>query len=107
MVRRWSGTGGVAVWGAGAKGATFCNLVDPECRLIACVIDVNPAKHGKFVAGTGHRILAPEQLDAEGVAAALVLNPNYVREISERLRRRGSRHAVIDATFEAGRETCA
>jgi hypothetical protein len=81
--------------------------VDPECRLIACVIDVNPAKHGKFVAGTGHRILAPEQLDAEGVAAALVLNPNYVREISERLRRRGSRHAVIDATFEAGRETCA
>jgi hypothetical protein len=107
LVRRWSNPGGIAIWGAGAKGATFCNLVDPDCRMIACVIDVNPSKQGKCIAGTGHRILPPERLSGEGVAAVLVLNPNYVHEISERLRGLGSRHAVIDATHEAGRKACA
>jgi hypothetical protein len=102
-VQRWARAGGVAVWGAGAKGATFCNLVDPDCRRITCVIDVNPAKQGKYVAGTGHRILAPEQLARERVAAVLVLNPNYVREIADHLGRLGSAAVVIEGNEAKGR----
>ncbi|MFD1690786.1 hypothetical protein ACFSHR_02120 [Azotobacter chroococcum] len=38
--------GKVSLWGAGAKGATFANLIDPDCSLIECVVDLNPRKQG-------------------------------------------------------------
>jgi SAM-dependent methyltransferase len=95
-LREQRGTGPVAVWGAGAKGATFCNLADPDCSEIACVIDVNPAKQGKYVAGTGHRIVATEDASALDAATVLVLNPNYTKEIADRLARRHSRAHVVD-----------
>lgn len=102
-VARWSGlvsdlrdTGPAAVWGAGAKGVTFCNLADPAGTALAGVVDVNPGKQGKFLAGTGHRILAPQQATAAGLASAIVLNPNYVPEIQRSLAEHHSRACVID-----------
>jgi len=95
-LERLAVVGPLAVWGAGAKGVTFCNLVDPDSKRIACVVDINPAKQGKYVAGTGHPILAPGQAVSEGIAAALVLNPNYVEEVAATLARHGSRAAVVD-----------
>lgn len=74
--------GPVVVWGAGAKGLTFCNLVDPDRELISAVVDVNPVKQGRFLGGTGHPIVAPP-IERGGVAAAIVLNPNYVPEVRE------------------------
>jgi SAM-dependent methyltransferase len=79
--------GRVAIWGAGAKGATFSNLVDPDARLIDCVVDLNPAKQGKFIPGTGHPIVAPEALGPRHVSAVLVMNPNYRAEIAALLQR--------------------
>ena len=49
------------VWGAGAKGLGFLAAVDPD-RRIATVVDVNPAKHGRFLPVTGHRIIGPDQV---------------------------------------------
>jgi hypothetical protein len=80
-----SETGRVAVWGAGAKGVTFVNQLDPSGERLAGVVDLNPAKQGGFLPGTGHPILAPEQLDELGVATAVLLNPNYEPEIREML----------------------
>lgn len=82
MRRRWfdrlSGRPGrVALWGAGAKGVTLANLVDPGCSLIDCVVDLNPNKQGKFLPGTGHPIVGPAELAARGVTAAVLMNPNY------------------------------
>jgi hypothetical protein len=74
-------TGRVAIWAAGAKGATFLNLVDPRCELVDCAVDTNPGKQGKFVAGTGHPIVSPADLSARGVRHALVTNPNDVDEV--------------------------
>ncbi|HSC78851.1 MAG TPA: class I SAM-dependent methyltransferase [Chitinolyticbacter sp.] len=72
------GQGGrVALWGAGAKGATFANLVDADCQLIDCVVDVNPAKQGGYIPGTGHAIVGPAELKARGVNVAILMNPNY------------------------------
>src|SRR5206468_766444 len=48
--------GPVFAWGAGAKGVTFCNLADPDRARLAGVVDVNPAKQGRFLPGTGHPI---------------------------------------------------
>lgn len=72
--------GKVALWGAGAKGATFANLVDPSATLVDCVVDLNPNKQGGFIPGTGHLIVAPSDLPQRGVRSALLMNPNYREE---------------------------
>jgi SAM-dependent methyltransferase len=73
-------TGGVALWGAGAKGVTLANLLDPERTLITCVVDLNPSKQSCFVPGTGHPIVDYRQLRSLGVKTAVQMNPNYAAE---------------------------
>jgi len=79
-------SGRIAVWGAGAKGVTLANLVDPDCELVDCLIDINPAKQGKFVPGTGHPIVGPSDARARSCAAILIMNPNYADEIRNEVR---------------------
>jgi len=79
--------GRVAIWGAGAKGATFVDLVDRDRRRIDCVVDINPNKHGHFIPGTGHPIVLPRELINRQIAAAILMNPNYVSENQDLLAR--------------------
>lgn len=72
--------GKVAVWGAGAKGVTFVNLIDPERKWIDCVVDINANKQGHFLPGTGHPIISYLDLEKRGVVAAIIMNPNYYAE---------------------------
>jgi hypothetical protein len=73
--------GKIALWGAGAKGATLANLVDPQCRWIEALVDVNPAKQGRYVPGTGHPIIAPRELRERHIRCAVLMNPNYRPEV--------------------------
>jgi hypothetical protein len=77
--------GPVALWGAGAKGATFLNIVDGGSA-IAAVVDANPRKHGKYVSGTGQIIISPEALSRHDPATVLLMNPIYKNEIDRQLR---------------------
>jgi SAM-dependent methyltransferase len=86
---------GLAIWGAGAKGVTFVNLLDPELVRVRCLVDVNPGKQSHYVAGTGHPIVAPDGLADLGVGTVLVLNPNYVREVEAQAREAGQRVQVV------------
>ncbi len=88
--------GKVALWGAGAKGATFANLVDPNCALIDCVVDLNPNKQGGFILGTGHPIVAPADLPSRGVCNAVLMNPNYRDENLQLLAKSGLELNLID-----------
>jgi hypothetical protein len=88
--------GGLALWGAGAKGVTFANLCDSRARLLDCVIDVNPNKQGRFLAGTGHPIMGPHELPRHGLAAVLVLNPNYLAEVRANLEAHGHSYPVVN-----------
>jgi len=88
--------GKVALWGAGAKGATFANLVDPDCALIDCVVDLNPNKQGRFIPGTGHPIVAPVDLPGRGVCNAVLMNPNYRQENLQLLAKAGIELNLID-----------
>jgi SAM-dependent methyltransferase len=92
----WRSAGPVVIWGAGAKGATLANLIDPEAGAIECLIDVSPAKQGRHVPGTGHQIVPPESLGRMTGATVLVLNPNYVSEIRESVASLGARAQVVD-----------
>jgi hypothetical protein len=97
-VRQFAEDGVTMVWGAGAKGATFCDLVDPSGSLLGGAVDLSPAKQGKHLAGTGHPILSPEQAVAHGIMTAVVLNPNYTREVAHLLAALGSDAATCDLT---------
>ncbi|MDH5761910.1 MAG: class I SAM-dependent methyltransferase [Nitrospinota bacterium] len=70
----------VALWGAGAKGVTFANLVDPNCQLLECVVDLNPNKQGKFIPGTGHPIIDYKELGSRNIKSVILMNPNYLSE---------------------------
>jgi SAM-dependent methyltransferase len=89
--------GRIALWGAGAKGVTFANLVDPDCTQIACVVDMNPQKQHQHIPGSGHPIVDYRELAHLGVAAALVMNPNYRQEIAQLLAHANLRIELIDA----------
>lgn len=88
--------GKVALWGAGAKGATFANLIDPQCDLIDCVVDLNPNKQGRFIPGTGHPIVSPTLLAERGVHSAVLMNPNYREENLQLIAEAGIELNLID-----------
>lgn len=68
----------VVVWGSGSKGVTFVNALRPN---IEYVVDINPRKRGKFVAGTGQEIVPPQFLRDYQPDAIIVMNPLYQDEI--------------------------
>ncbi len=85
-VSEWRGrvadaAGRVVVWGGGSKGVTFLNLLGAGVDRVPLVVDVNPRKHGRFVAGTGQRIVSPEALQADPPELILVMNGVYLEEI--------------------------
>ena len=71
----------VAIWGAGAKGSTFLNLLDKRSTKVKCVIDINPKKQHRYVGGTGHYIITPAELTEKGIENIIVMNSNYIDEI--------------------------
>jgi len=73
--------GNTAIWGAGAKGVTFANLIDPHLELINSIIDLNPNKQGKFLPGTGHPIINYKNIPKKGIKNVILMNPNYYNEI--------------------------
>ncbi|HEY1977502.1 MAG TPA: methyltransferase domain-containing protein [Candidatus Baltobacteraceae bacterium] len=79
----------LALWGAGAKGVTLANLIDPERKLVDCVVDINPNKVGAFIPKTGHPIVSYEQLPSRGVTRALLMNPNYAGECRDLVAKAG------------------
>lgn len=77
----------LAVWGAGAKGVTFLNLLDPDALLVDCVVDVSPRKQGCFIPGTGHPVVAPADLASRAIRNVLLMNANYEAEVRTALER--------------------
>ncbi len=88
---------GAAVWGAGSKGVTFLNVADPE-GLVRWVVDINPRKHGKYVAGTGQQVIAPADIGPDTAGVVLLMNPLYYDEVSGMLHERGIRCPVETVT---------
>lgn len=72
------------IWGAGSKGVGFLSTLGLD-EEIACAVDVNPAKHGMFMPGTAHEIVAPPALRDIRPTVVVVMNPAYTTEISAEL----------------------
>lgn len=87
----------VVLWGAGSKAVSFVNLIDSE-RTVSRLVDVNPRKHGRYVAGTGHEIVAPQALAGRPADVVVIMNPVYRNEIEETLEAMGQRPRLEVAT---------
>ena len=72
----------VVAWGAGAKATTFLNIVDPAGTVISHVVDINPRKTGRFVPGTGQRIIEPDELRELRPDIVILMNELYRQEIT-------------------------
>ena len=72
-----------AIWGAASKGVIFALYMQRMALNIDLVIDINPAKQGKYMGGSGLRVSSPN----DGMRAlqagddVFVMNSNYLQEI--------------------------
>lgn len=71
------------MWGAGAKGVVYANMIDPDSEFISDIVDINPDKQGGFIPGSGHMIISPDQLPQSGLL--IVMNENYIDEIKKQI----------------------
>lgn len=83
----------VVVWGTGGKGITFLNSV-AGADTIEYVAEINPDKQGKFVPGTGQRIVPPEFLAEYQPHKIIITNELYATEMKNQARTLG-----VDAEF--------
>ena len=79
-IQKLASQGKVALWGAGAKGVTFANTIDPDRKWIDCIIDLNPNKQGKYIPGAAHPIVSYQDIADRGITTAILMNPNYREE---------------------------
>ncbi len=84
-VKMQSAEGGkpAAIWGGASKGVIFALFMQRAGAKIDRVIDINPAKQGKYLAATGIRVQSPEEAKLPPAADLFVMNSNYLREIQE------------------------
>ncbi|MEQ9619019.1 MAG: class I SAM-dependent methyltransferase [Deltaproteobacteria bacterium] len=75
----------VVLWGAGSKGVTFLNILNIKDQ-IRYVVDINPRKQGKYIAGTGQEIVNPKLLKDYKPDYIVVMNPIYLNEIKKYVR---------------------
>ena len=73
----------VVLWSAGSKGVTFLNALDISHQQIEYIVDLNPRKQGKFIAGTGQQVIAPDFLKEYQPKTVIILNPIYHTEIQQ------------------------
>ena len=64
----------------------FCSRIDPAAELIDVVFDNNINKHDKYLGGSGHPILRPDKDSLSNVRLIVVMNSNYLQEITEQVR---------------------
>jgi SAM-dependent methyltransferase len=82
-IGRYDGERGCAIWGGASKGVIFALLKERRGSPVQTVIDINPAKQGRFLPATGLRVGSPAE-ELERLAAGsrvFVMNSNYLEEI--------------------------
>jgi hypothetical protein len=74
---------GALVWGGASKGVIFALLNERAGKPVGSVIDINPAKQGRYMPSTGLLVQSPaDGLDALPDGATIyVMNSNYLSEI--------------------------
>jgi len=87
------------IWGGASKGVIYALMRERACNPVQTVIDINPAKQGRYLPATGLCVSSPE----EGLSGLrdgtriLVMNSNYLAEIRAQA---GARHVCVGLNDE-------
>ncbi|HJS89095.1 MAG TPA: class I SAM-dependent methyltransferase [Steroidobacteraceae bacterium] len=88
----------LAIWGSGSKCVSLISSLglsqDSGCGTLA-IVDINPHKHGKFLAGSGFEIVSPDALRGLQPEVVLVMNSIYTEEIRRALASRSLHPQLI------------
>jgi FlaA1/EpsC-like NDP-sugar epimerase len=76
------------LWGGGSKAVAFLTTLNLQGE-IEYVVDINPHKHGTYLAGAGQEIVAPDFLRQYQPDVVIVMNPIYRQEIESQLHQMG------------------
>jgi SAM-dependent methyltransferase len=72
------------LWGGGSKAVAFLTTLGIRDE-VPYAVDINPHKHGTFLAGSGQEIVAPEFLKQYRPDLVILMNPMYRGEVSRSL----------------------
>jgi SAM-dependent methyltransferase len=82
------------LWGSGSKGVAFLTALKLNGS-IEYVVDINPFRQGKYMAGTGQQIVSPAFLTDYRPDVAIAMNPIYRTEIQRDLQDLGLSTSVL------------
>ena len=103
-LRDWAAAGQRTVlWGSGSKAVAFLTTLGVHDE-VEHVVDINPYRVGKFLPGTGQRIVEPAFLRDSRPDNVVVMNPIYRDEVGRELARQRCEprvYTILD--FEAER----
>jgi hypothetical protein len=74
----------IAIWGGGSKAVAFLSALGADAP-VDDVVDINPFKAGKYLAGSGKRVVAPEFLSDHPPDVVVAMNAIYRDEIAQML----------------------
>lgn len=86
----------IVVWGGASKGVIFSLFMERAGMKIDHVVDINPAKQGRYLPATGLRVLSPAEMLAQVPVGSniFVMNGNYLGEIKQMTHGLFSYHTV-------------
>jgi SAM-dependent methyltransferase len=82
------------LWGGGSKAVSYLTTLSADD--VAYAVDINPRKQGRYLAGSGCRVLGPQDLTQEPPNLVVAMNAAYTGEIQAELDRLG-----VDALLRA------
>jgi len=90
-----------ALWGASSKGVVFGLMMQRQGISIDYVVDINPAKQGKYLPVSGLLVSSPAELvrQLKPGSTILVMNSNYLSEVRSLTRDHYSYRAIDHETI--------
>jgi len=74
----------IVAWGSGSRCVSFCTTLGIS-EALSYAVDTDPLSSGKFLPGTGHRIVDPEFLHRDPPDVVIAMNSSYSDEIAAQL----------------------
>ena len=91
----------VILWGSGSKGVAFLTTLG-IFDAIEYTVDINPNKHGTFMAATGQAVVAPSAMQEYRPDLVILMNPLYYQEVQETLAQMGLHPRMLSVGEETG-----
>jgi hypothetical protein len=102
-LRSWAAIGQRTVlWGSGSKAVAFLTPLGVHDE-VEHAVDINPYRVGKFLPGTGQRIVAPGSLHDYRPDNVIIMNPVYRDEVGRELARQRCQprvYTILDVETE-------